>query len=432
MNANGGPPSSWYSKRPNQKQLTMLDTIEPEPIVFVEAPFLMASTFHLLTGVKNCGKGTWLASIAARVTRGQLGEHTHVIWLALDEDSIAQDVIPRLLAHDGDRAKVSSLVNQDFTLPDDGQWLEDAVREQDAGMVVIDPLGGAILGRDSNDERDVRQALRSLNRIADNTGAMVFGVRHISNKMQSRRDGGLSAVLGHSDWVNVPRVVLALLHDDRERAYRHLFLMTGNRSPDDQPGQLLLMEGAQIVEGGAPVAHLAVVGESEKDPDELLAARPERGKARNRTLVLRLLADAGGTMNSDMLDYEIGKLTGAAVKTVRNTRIEMNNQGLIGSQRERSPDGRTESWNVFLKPPGYLELSTTPSPSKPGFPGSLDDLTHLSGPGFLQAKTPHPGGQKPGPGANVINTWKSPDPDSFPFGKPGDPFPSDDNDEFPL
>jgi hypothetical protein len=50
-----------------------LSEIEMRSIEFVDRPLWQASAFHLLVGRKSVGKGTVLAHLAARVTRGELG-----------------------------------------------------------------------------------------------------------------------------------------------------------------------------------------------------------------------------------------------------------------------------------------------------------------------------------------------------------------------
>ena len=50
-------------------------------IVFVDKPLLQAAASHLFVGRKGVGKGTLLAEIMARVTRGELGERCNVVWV---------------------------------------------------------------------------------------------------------------------------------------------------------------------------------------------------------------------------------------------------------------------------------------------------------------------------------------------------------------
>ena len=87
-------------------------------------------------------------------------------------------------------------------------------------MLNIDPVGSHISGKDSNSETDVRAAIAPLNQLADEHQAMVFGVRHLSEKECKR--GVLAAVLGSSAWIEVPRAVIAVARDDQDATVSHI------------------------------------------------------------------------------------------------------------------------------------------------------------------------------------------------------------------
>src|SRR5436190_2182821 len=84
-----GVPVSSVPKRAEKREqiVRQLSLVEMLPIVFVDKPLFQANAFHLLVGKKNAGKGTFLSSVAARFTRGELGEARNVIWIAAGEDS---------------------------------------------------------------------------------------------------------------------------------------------------------------------------------------------------------------------------------------------------------------------------------------------------------------------------------------------------------
>src|SRR5437870_5793380 len=73
-----------------------LSGIEMRSIVFLDPPLWQSSAFHLVAGRKGVGKGTGLADLAARVTRGELGPKRNVLWIA-SEDSASIDIKPRLI-----------------------------------------------------------------------------------------------------------------------------------------------------------------------------------------------------------------------------------------------------------------------------------------------------------------------------------------------
>lgn len=390
-------PESWGAVQPDESfQWKPLSEIEERPIRWVEYPYLQASAFHLITGIKNSGKGTWLSSVAARVTRGEYGPQRHVLWLSLGEDSYSVDVRPRIRAAGGDVSQVTVLDGWGFRLPDHGQSLEDKVREMDASMVVIDPLGGAF-GGDTSKDQDVRPALQALNYMADVTGTMVFGVRHISNKAGKRGEGILSAILGSSDWVNIPRAILALLNDDVDPQMRHLFAITGNRGPSDTPGVMVRIEGVLLDGHEHEVTQARVIGESAKDPEELLAAKRARKTTRSdaaQILMLQTLnAVEGGVMESDMLDADIARRTGLAAKTIRNVRSEMRNLGLIRAIPVKDTEGEILHWTTSITNAGVYAAAqeTPPSPIVAPTPTLSPLTTPLTPTGSLGTTRPREG-----------------------------------------
>jgi AAA domain len=361
------PPPNWYDAPPEPTPTfawTRLSDIPERPIQWVDYPFLQGSAFHLLAGVKNAGKGTWLANAAARVTRGELGPNHNVLWVALGEDSYSVDVRPRVRAAGGVVEHVDVLTGWGFQLPDHGQMLEDQIREREAGLVVLDPLGGTLGGkRSTNHDFDVRPVLQALNYMADATGTMIFGVRHVSNKAGQRGDGVLSGVLGSSDWVNIPRAVLALIHDDVDPGMRHLFSVASNRGPADTPGQMIQIEGVPLDGHEFPVTTARVIGESHKDPDELLSIKRTRQSSRSdtaRVILCQVLLEADDrTMESDALDAEVAQRTGLSARTIRNLRMALNKEGLIRARPVNSMSG-AKTWEAILTNAGAALATNTP------------------------------------------------------------------------
>ena len=170
---------------------------------------------------------------------------------------------PRIEAAGGLVENVTVLHQGRLILPDHiNDILHKAVEIGDVGMIVIDPLGGSLrLGKSSNHDSDVRPALACLNDLADRLYCVVVGVRHLTNK--EIKGGTLGGVLGSSDWVNIPRVVLALVHDDQNEDLRHLSVVTGNRVKGGI-GRLYRIEGVQPATGGEDVTCALLVGDSHK------------------------------------------------------------------------------------------------------------------------------------------------------------------------
>ena len=76
-----------------------------------------------------------------------------------------------------------------------------------------DPISGMTGKCDSHRDSDVRPIIAPLNDLADQLPCLIIGSRHLRKEASS---GALSAVLGSVDWVNVPRAVIAIVHDKND------------------------------------------------------------------------------------------------------------------------------------------------------------------------------------------------------------------------
>jgi hypothetical protein len=323
-----------------------LADVEVRSIVFRDKPLLQADAFHLFTGRKGVGKGTLLVEIAARVTRGELGERRNVVWIG-SEDSAAIDIKPRVLAAGGDPERILIVKEGWIQLPRDIDEITRAITKfGDVGMLVIDPIGNHIAGLKSDSETDIRVAIGQLNKVADDHQCMVFGVRHLTEKECSR--GALAAILGSSAWVQVPRVVLAVVRDDGDPQVSHVQCLAGNRLPLDKPGRMFRIEGVLLPGLEEEVTRAVWIGDSTKDAGTLLAAA---GKSPSKTdkakeLILDIL-EAEGEQESDPFDARIAKETGLTARTVQNARVELGHEWLIKSRPEKDETNAVKRWFVY-------------------------------------------------------------------------------------
>lgn len=344
------PPRDWFSQAAGLV-FRPLRQIRERPVRWLDFPFLQAAAFHLLAGQKGAGKGTWLAETASRFSRGELGERCHVIWAALGEDSYGVDVRPRLRAADAVLDRITVVEGVPVFPADVAAVQAEIARQGDVGLLVVDPLGGALAERaNSNLDSDVRPMLAALNDLADASGVTIIGIRHFSNKAKG---DAVAAVLGSSDWVNIPRAVLGLLHDDNDPALRHLCVLAGNRAPSGTPGRVYAIDGARLSGHDAEVPRMAPMGRSTKDPDKLLGAgRPSSrlDLAGGRDALLALLgSQPEQTMACEALDRQVHKLTGIPVPQIKAIRFDLRDEGLIAFlPLGRDDDLEVSEWGCRL------------------------------------------------------------------------------------
>lgn len=323
-----------------------LSEIEMRSIVFLDKPFWQEAAFHLLVGRKGVGKGTMLADLAARVTRGDLSTKSNVVWIA-SEDSAAIDIKPRLLAAEGD-AERAVVIKDWIQLPRDIDALSFTLAEiNDVGLVIIDPVGNHITGKNANSDTDIRDAIAPLNDLADEHSTMVVGVRHLSEK--ECKNGAIAAILGASAWVQVPRAVIAIARDNEDAGVSHIQCLLGNRLPPESSGRTFAIEGELLDGLENEVTRAIWTGDSTKSVETLIGeARKEPSKSgAARDLILDTLeAAVGRRVESDELDALVARKTGLASQTIRNLRVGLKNEGLIRSVPEKDEAGQVERWLV--------------------------------------------------------------------------------------
>lgn len=237
-------------------------------IEWLERPLWQRSAFQLLAGPKGSGKGTYLASLAARVSK------TANVMFVSSEDSAEIDLVPRLKAAGADLARCF-VIEQHVKLPDDVDEIRRLVEQHGGvGLLVIDPLGNHAGATRTNDDGEVRNAIARLNQLADDLGCLLIGVRH-PGKDRSR--GALASILGSTAWVDTPRAVVVIAPDNDDPAVRHIQVVAGNRSPNGS-GRTFRIDAVQVEGLTEPITLAVELGDSQKSVDELLSVPAPSGK----------------------------------------------------------------------------------------------------------------------------------------------------------
>lgn len=231
------PPGRTHGRRPkddsrfgSQAVVVCLADVKAERVTWLAPGFLPFGKFVIVEGDPGQGKSTLTLEIAARVTRGQsvLGgtpnEPRNVV-LVTYEDGLADTVRPRIDALGGDAGAVFVFrgvaggdgAERPPMFPTDLSHLRALVEERRAGLVIVDPLGAALSEAiDSHNDAAVRRVVSQLSRLAEDTGACVAGVRHLTKAAASSavRAGG-----GSIAFVAAARVALLVSEhpDDRDK-----------------------------------------------------------------------------------------------------------------------------------------------------------------------------------------------------------------------
>lgn len=284
------PPTEAPNAAPSQgarrARITWASEIEPIPVVWAwsegGAGRIPAGSLSVAAGREGTGKSSWALWLAAHMTRGTLpgtfyGTPQRVLYVAV-EDSWAHTLVPRLIAAGADLSMVGRfdvVVARDeettLSLPVDNDLLEQAVKLHRVAGVFIDPLMSVMgAGIDTHKERDVRQALDPLAKLADRTGALVIGIAHFG---KSNSSDAASLITGSGAFKNVPRAVFGFAKDDADEAGGRVMTQVKNSlGRDDLPSLTYVIEPHEVYIAGQPqsIGRFAFTGTSDRSVEDII------------------------------------------------------------------------------------------------------------------------------------------------------------------
>jgi hypothetical protein len=318
--------------------LTAASLIEPEPIVWAwvedEAGRIPAGSLGLFAGREGTGKSSFLIWMAAQITRGNLpgsffGTPRAVIYVAV-EDSWKFTLVPRLMAAGADltrvfRAEVQVLEGDTVSLsvPADLKMLEEAITENQAALVVLDPLMSAISDSlDTHVNRQVRMALDPMVRMADRSGAIIAGIAHFN---KSTGTDASSLVTGSGAFKDVARFIFAFATDEDDGT--QVITQTKNslgRSDLPSLDYRVIEAVVETPTGETRVGKFVPGGIAGKSVHDILAAQKTGDKDAKTTAEDFLRnALAGGPRKSKDVEEEARVIEGIAKRTLDRARRDL-------------------------------------------------------------------------------------------------------------
>ena len=150
--------------------------------------------------------------LAAQLSQGkgfdesmEISEPMNVIYQTA-EDGLADTVKPRLLSANADCSKIKVIDDTEQSLYMDDERLEIAIREQNAKLLILDPLQAYLGDRvDMNWANEAREMTKKLSAMAERTGCAVVLVGHMN------KGSGTKAAyrgIGSIDFFAIARSVL--------------------------------------------------------------------------------------------------------------------------------------------------------------------------------------------------------------------------------
>jgi len=265
--------------------LVRLSDVLPEKVSWLWKGLIPLGKLSLLDGDPGLGKSTVTYDIAARVTRGlpmpdgtasDLDSPAGIILLAA-EDGLADTIVPRLLAADGDTSRVYAIevmgTGEKERMPTlaDYKKLEETIIATGAKFVIVDPLM-AYLPATTNAHRDqdIRRVLTPLKEVAERTGAAILVVRHLNKGMSTNvlyRGGGSIGIIG------AVRSGLIVAPDPQDETGTQRILAVQKMNIAAHAGSLAF----RVEDNGAGDARIAWLGPSNQTAASLFAPIEDTG-----------------------------------------------------------------------------------------------------------------------------------------------------------
>jgi hypothetical protein len=274
-----------------------LATIQPEALEWLWYPYVLRNKLTLIEGDPGRGKTYLVLAMAAAITRGfclpdqdggvgppDPAQAGHVLYITA-EDGLADTIRPRAdkLGADGERIFVSTLEDlfpdgqPAFTLSNLAP-LEQAIRERQARLVVLDPIQAFIGAKvDINMTNQVRPLMTALAAMIARCGCGCIAMRHWTKGTGSK---ALYRGQASIDFSATARSVLVVGTSPEHAAHRIMA----------QGKQNLVGEGKSIVFTITDTG-LEWCGTSEITADELAMAQPERQRSTQRVEAMAWLRD---------------------------------------------------------------------------------------------------------------------------------------------
>jgi len=299
----------------------------------------------VLDGDPALGKSTIAMDLAARVTRGwplpgDEGEFAPAgVILMSAEDGMGDTIRPRLEEAGGDPRMVhlfEGISNEPgvlvpATIPTHVPELGDLIERHRAALVIIDPLTAYLEGRhDAYRDQDVRGALKPLARVAEQTGASILIIRHLS------KSGGPNALYrggGSIGIIGAARSGL-LVARDPEQPSRSIVAVTKSNLAAKAPALAY-----RLVDGDTyPVARVRWEGPTDHTADDLLSEGRDGSAVDEAETFLRDLL-ANGSMPAE----EIKKAAVSATISWPSVRRAKDRMGVVSRRSGFGGDGKW-SW----------------------------------------------------------------------------------------
>lgn len=297
--------------------------------------------------------------------------------MAATEDSWEHTIVPRLMSAGADLERVlridvdtSEGLRSSLTLPRDTEALAVLIKDEDAALVLLDPLMSRLDARlDSHKDAEVRVALEPITDVADRTGSAVLGIIHVN---KGRGADALDRIMGSKAFPAVARSVLFVMKDPDDEELRLLGTPKNNLGRTDTLSTLTFAivsaKVADTDEGPVWTARVSWRGEVARSIDDALESAEDGPEGRSATAeagewLTDYLTSQGGEAESRDIKRD-GTKAGHSADSLKRARRRLK----VASRSHGFP--RTTVWSLpgAVDSRGGLGESASTAPTAPTAP----------------------------------------------------------------
>ena len=299
----------------NKVKIISMDEVQAEEIKWLWKPYIPFGKLTIVQGDPGEGKTTFVLQLAAQLSQGkgfdesmEISEPMNVIYQTA-EDGLADTVKPRLLSANADCSKIKVIDDTEQSLYMDDERFEIAIREQNAKLLILDPLQAYLGDRvDMNRANEAREMTKKLSAMAERTGCAVVLVGHMN------KSSGTKAAyrgIGSIDFFAIARSVLLVGRTPNDSGVRAIVQIKNNLEREGEPMAFRLSESG-----------FQWMGDSDVSADELLSGGANADKHKIAIDFLKNILSDGQEVPASSV-FTQARTLGVSKRTIENAKQEL-------------------------------------------------------------------------------------------------------------
>ena len=203
-----------------QKRVEYYSKLKSTKVNWLWYPYIPYGKITIIQGDPGEGKTSLALYIAMLLSQGKpfpLSDEPIKVQNVIyqnREDGAADTIKPRLERYGADCGKICFILEEEKALTLTDERLEAAIREEQASVLILDPIQAYLGDGDMLRASEVRPIMTSLCRVAEKTQCAIILIGHL-NKNDNGKD--LYRALGSVDIVAAARSVLMVKKPDEEK-----------------------------------------------------------------------------------------------------------------------------------------------------------------------------------------------------------------------